>query len=162
MLPMARVRLVDVPVALFVAAERHTNDLLREIALMAAARHDLERGHLFSELLAAADTYAHRPASIRGRLAEAVAVAERAGWDNVSVDVEADATAADGVLAWEDLLQQFDAMSRDEQMLTLPAGEEIVAFRSWYVREIVDQVRTGRDPLPWSESRYRPMVGAAR
>src|SRR3954454_21379242 len=46
-----RVRLVDVPVALFCAAEQHANDLLREVALVAAARPDNGKGHLFAELL---------------------------------------------------------------------------------------------------------------
>ncbi|HEU0131047.1 MAG TPA: hypothetical protein VFQ85_08660 [Mycobacteriales bacterium] len=150
MLPAKRVRLVGVPVALFLAAEQHTNDLLREIALMAAARPGT--GHLFSDTLSTAETYAHRPASVRDRIVESIGIAQRAGWDTVTVDVEADESAADGALAWEELLRRFDAMSRDERLLTLPADGELVAYRSWYVRELVEQVRTGRDPVPWARA----------
>jgi len=160
-LPRVRVRLVDVPVALFRAAEQHTNDLLREIALMAAARPDLGDGHLFTEMLGAADTYAHRPAAVRHRIAESVAVAQRQGWDAVTVDFDADALAADGALAWEELLQRFDAMSRDEQLLTLPAEPDLAAYRAWYVRELVEQVRSGREPVSWTDARERTMAGAA-
>jgi len=64
-LPRARVRLDGVPVALFLAAEQHQNDLLREIALMAVATTGHESGHRYADLLAAADRYAHRPAAIR-------------------------------------------------------------------------------------------------
>lgn len=160
MLPRTQVRLVDVPVALFRASERHTNDLLREIALMAAARHELETGDLFSELLATADAYAHRPASIGNRVGEAVSVAERSGWDSVSVGFDADADAADGVLAWDELLRRFDSMSRNEELLTLPADPALLAFRAWYVSEIVEQVRTGRDAVAWADAHDRSLAGA--
>lgn len=160
MLPRTRVRLVDVPVALFVASEQHTNDLLREIALMAAARPESGLGHLYSDLLATADTFAHRPAEIRERIAESIALARRSGRDTVTVDFDADATAADGALAWEELLQRFDAMSREEQLLTLPADAELLAYRSWYVRELVEQVRTGRSPVSWERARNLAMAGS--
>lgn len=161
MLPKVRVRLVDVPVSLFCAAEQHTNDLLREVALMAAARPDMAEGHVFSELLATADTYAHRPAAVRHRVAESVTVALRQGWPAVTVDVDADALAADAAVAWEELLRRFDAMSRDERLLTLPADPELAAYRAWYVRELVEQVRTGREPVSWEAVRSRTLAGAA-
>jgi hypothetical protein len=161
-LPKVRVRLVDVPVALFRAAEQHTADLLREIALMAAARDEVGEGHLFTEILAAAETYSQRPAASRSRIAGSVAAAQRQGWDRVTVDFDADAGTADGALAWEELLQRFDAMSRDERLLTLPADRELAAYRQWYVSELVEQVRTGRDPIPWSVARDRALAGAAR
>lgn len=161
MLPRVRVRLVDVPVALFCAAEQHTNDLLREIALMTAARPDLVDGPLFAEMLGAADTYAHRPAAVRHRIAESVSVAQRQGWDSVTVDFDADALAADGALAWEELLQRFDTMSRQERLLTLPAEPELAAYRAWYVRELVEQVRNGREPVSWAAAHPRTMAGAA-
>jgi hypothetical protein len=154
------VRLVDVPVALFIASEQHTNDLLREIALMAAARPDSGSGHLYSDLLATADDFAHRPADVRHRIAESVAVAQHTGWDTVTVDLDADVTAADGALAWEELLRRFDTMSADEQLLTLPAGEELRAYRAWYVRELVEQVRTGRSPVSWERARHLAMAGS--
>ena len=161
MLPRVRVRLLDVPVGLFCAAEQHANDILREVALMAAARPDLGDGHLFTEILAAADDYAQRPSAVRHRVAESVALAQRQGWESVTVDLDADVEAADGALAWEELLQRFDAMSRDERLLTLPADGEMAAYRAWYVRELVEQVRTGRAPVSWHTVRARALAGAA-
>jgi hypothetical protein len=127
---------------------------------MAAARPESSGGHLYSDLLAAADTFAHRPADVRRRIAESVAVAQRSGWPNVTVDVDTDTTAADGALAWEELLQRFDDMSRDEQLLTLPADADLRAYRSWYVRELVEQVRTGRSPVSWDRARHLAMAGS--
>lgn len=161
MLPKARVRLAGVPVALFLAAEQHQNDLLREIALMAVATAGHESGHRYADLLAAADRYAHRPAAVRRRIADTVAVGERAGWDTVTVAVEADEAAAEAALGWEDLLSRFDQMSRDEQLLTLPADAELAAFRHWYVHELVEQVRTGRAPVSWGDARVDALAGAA-
>jgi nitric oxide synthase oxygenase domain/subunit len=155
-----RVRLVDVPVALFCAAEQHTNDLLREVALMAAGRSDLEVGHLFSEMLSSADAYAHRPAAVRQHLAEAVTLALSEGRESVTVDVQADAAAAEGARMWEELLRRFDAMSRDEQLLTLPADPEVTAYRAWYARELLEQVQTGRAPVSWQVARLDALAGA--
>lgn len=154
---MVRVRLVDVPVTLFCAAEQHTNDLLREVALVAASRPDLERGHLFTEMLTAAERDLHRPV-VRRRLGDSVDAAQRAGWDVVSVELDADAKIADSVLAWEALLRRFDTLSRDERLLTLPADDDVKAYRSWYVTELVEQVRTGRAPRSWHTA--RPLAGA--
>lgn len=162
MLPKVRVRLVDVPVALFLASEQHTNDLLREIALMGAGQPEAGRGHQFSDLLATADTFAHNPASVRRRIADSVTLAKRSGWDSVTVDFDADATAADGALAWEELLQRFDVMSAQERLLTLPADSELRAYRAWYVRELVEQVRTGRTPVSWERARHLAMAGSGR
>lgn len=159
MLPRTRVRLVDVPVALFCASEQHSSDLLREIALMAAARP--EEGHLFTEIMTAAEAYAQRPASVRNRIAEAVAVAVARGEDSTTVDFDADVNVADGALAWEELLRRFDALSRNERLLTLPADAELTAYRAWYVGELVEQVRTGRAPVSWHEARSRALAGAA-
>jgi hypothetical protein len=161
-LPRVRVRLVDVPVSLYAASEQHTNDLLREIALMGAGRPESARGHQYSDLLATADTYAHHPAGVRSRIAESVALARRGGWDSVTVDFDADANAADAALAWEELLVRFDTMSGEERMLTLPADEELRAYRAWYVRELVEQVRTGRLPVSWERARHLASAGSGR
>lgn len=157
MLPSVRVRLVDVPVALFRAAEQHTNDLLREVALVAAARPDIERGHLFTEMLSAAERDLHRPV-VRRRLADSVDAACRAGDESVTVELDADESIATSVLAWEALLTRFDAMSRNERLLTLPAGPMVRAYRTWYVAELVEQVRTGRAPRSWHAT--SPLAGA--
>lgn len=162
MLPKVRVRLVDVPVALFVASEQHTNDLLREIALMAAAHPDAGRGHHYSDVLRTADSFAHHPAGVRHRIAESISVAQRSGWDSITVDFEADAAAADAALAWEELLQRFDTMSLEERLLTLPADPELRTYRAWYVRELVEQVRTGRSPVSWERARHLAMAGSGR
>ena len=162
MLRRVGVRLVDLPVALFDAAEQHTSDLLREIALVAAANPDLGEEHLYAELLSVADAYAHRPASVRERIVASVALARRHGWDHVTVDVDVDAIGADAALAWEELLQRFDALSRGERLLTLPADPDVAAYRAWYVRELVEQVRTGRAPVSWQRARERDLAGAGR
>lgn len=164
MLPTVRVRLLGVPVALCAEYERHTNDLLREIALMAAARPDLERDDLFGDLLATADTYAHRPAGVRRRIVDCATLARRAGRDSVDVEVEADEVAAEGALLWEELLRRFDGLSREDRLLTMPASPGVVAYRRWYVAELVEQVRTGRAPVAWEHARVADgaaLAGAA-
>jgi hypothetical protein len=61
---------------------------------------------------------------------------------------------------WEELLRRFDAMSRDEQLLTLPAGPEVTAYRAWYARELLEQVQTGRAPISWQTARLDALAGA--
>src|SRR5688572_4547541 len=129
---------------------------------MAAARPDAGRGRHYSDVLETADTFAHHPAGVRHRIAESVAVALRGGWESVTVDFDADAAAADAALAWEEMLQGFDTMSLEERLLTLPADAELRAYRAWYVRELVEQVRTGRSPVSWERARHLAMAGSGR
>lgn len=159
-MPTVRVRLLDVPVALFSAADAHTHDLLREVALIAAARADTNTGHVFGDLLATVEAYA-QPAALHRRIAASVAIASRAGLDRVDVNLDADPAAADAALEWEDVLRRFDAMSRDDQLLTMPASPEVAAFRAWYVRELVEQIRTGREPVGWTDAPRDVLAAAA-
>lgn len=147
------VRLLDVPVALFAATDRHTSDLLREVALMVAARPDAESGQVFGDLLAGADPYVQGPVALHQRVAAAVLAAGLKGDQTVDVTVPAEDADAEAALAWDDLQRRFDTMSRNDLLLTLPADRRVVAFRTWYVREVVEQVRTGRAPQPWLADR---------
>lgn len=157
-MPTVRVRLVDVPVALYCATDQHASDLLREVALVAAARPDLGKGHLFTELLDAAEQEVLRPAA-RRRLQETVEAALHAGLPTITVELDADIRTADRALAWESMLQRFDTMSQEERLLTLPAEPMVRAYRAWYVTEVVEQIRTRRDPVPWTAAGSLAVAG---
>lgn len=61
-------------------------------------------------------------------------------------------TAADACVALADLLDEADEFCRQgDVLLTLASPPEMVAFRRWYLGEVVAQVRGG-SPLPWPDA----------
>ena len=46
------------------------------------------------------------------------------------------------------MLDETDEFCRDGTLLTLQADDDVVAFRRWYLREVVDQI-AGRPARPW-------------
>lgn len=138
------VHLVGVPVGLLIESTRHLTDLQREM-LVIGLDHSGP-----SELVELANTTRDLEAHI-GHLREAgLADAERAMARGESVvDLEFD--VPDDAEHQLDLLGRLLAVARTKlarrHLLTLPAAEDIVAFRLWWRDEVLAQI-AGRPPEP--------------
>ena len=53
-------------------------------------------------------------------------------------------------VALDEVLDRADDISRQGHTLVLPPGEDIVAFRRWYLREMITQLEGGA-ARPWSD-----------
>lgn len=138
------VHLVGVPVSLLIESNRHLTDLQREMQVI-----DLDRSGP-QELIELAGSTRDIEAHI-GYLREAgLADAKRAMARGESVvDVEFD--VPDDAPQQLDLLGRLLAAARTKlarrHLLTLPAGEDIVAFRLWWRDEVLGQL-AGKAPEP--------------
>lgn len=47
------------------------------------------------------------------------------------------------------LLEEADDYCRRGELLTLATSPELVAFRNWYLGQVVEQI-DGRPPTPWA------------
>ena len=47
------------------------------------------------------------------------------------------------------LLEEADDYCRRGELLTLATPPELVAFRNWYLGQVVEQI-DGRPPTPWA------------
>jgi hypothetical protein len=46
------------------------------------------------------------------------------------------------------MLDETDAFCRDGTLLTLAPAEDVVAFRRWYLTQVIEQLE-GRPAQPW-------------
>jgi hypothetical protein len=77
-------------------------------------------------------------------------IAEEIRRGATSVDLEIDVPAGAGPAAAEmqETLAEADEFCRNGELLTLAATAEFVAFRNWFLGEIVRQL-DGDPPTPW-------------
>lgn len=143
------VRLADVPVALYRAAQQHTDAVLRELVLMAeyeaASRADGPMRKLFTR---AGEGYADR-LELSMRAAPDIDAAHARGDEHVTIVYRLPDRIAASTEAWGRLLDELDALCRDGTMLLVPATPEVAAFARWWCGEFVRQVRDGAPPTPW-------------
>lgn len=148
---MARaVRLLGVPVDLYLEASRHTAEIVREFALISFGERSGVNEHVPDRLLELVTELRQRHRrsadAIRARFEEAAQAGETA----VDLELPADEAAADITERLTDLLDAADEFCRSGDLLTLASSPEVVAWRHWWRDQVLRQVREGADPTPWS------------
>jgi anti-sigma regulatory factor (Ser/Thr protein kinase) len=138
-----RVQLIGVPVRLLLESTRQLADLQREMQVMAmdhgAAEELGEVVEAGRPLTLALDMWAESDRSV----AE-IAMArgdERLDWELTVPDDAAD--LIDRIMSW---FRRSSTLVR-RQLLSLPASDEVTAYRTWYRDEILWQL-SGRSPRP--------------
>lgn len=144
------IRLGDVPTDLLLAAKNHVDGLMREFTLaMSGARSGSSSplpGRL-ADLLRTVTTRFAEPREAIRRLALAAAAS---GAPRTTLDLELSATSAEAGDAYLTALEEIESYARAARLLTLQSPPQHVAFRRWYVRSLVDQLRaleTGGAPV---------------
>ncbi len=142
------VHLLELPVDVWARTQEHTDELLREFALMSSdpettADVPVQLTRLIEVLTA---TYSGVGNEQESQL-HAAAEAGQAQIDDLAFTVPVAAAQACVVLG--DTLDAADAFCHSGQhLLTLATPNELQRFRRWYLTQFVDQIR-GADPVPW-------------
>ena len=143
------VRVLGIPLDVHRRNSEHGEALRRELAFVAnAADPEGAPVRLYALGVELAGRYGGLTATQESKLNAALAAGE------ATVDLEYDLPVemAEGIERFEGLVDELDDFCRDGDLLTLVTPPEGVAYRRWFLGEIVDQLRTGRAPRPWSES----------
>ena len=143
------VHLLEVPVDVWARTQEHTDELLREFALMSsdpAASGDVPvRLTKLIEVLTA--TYSGVGSEQEAQL-YAASEAGQAQIDDLAFRVPLATSEACIVLG--ETLDAADVYCQEGQhLLTLATPEELQRFRRWYLGQFVDQI-AGAAPVPWS------------
>ena len=138
------VRLDNLPLRELLASQRHFDDLVKELKLIAAgmASHTLEDEvprRLVTVIEAVLDRYANARVVSRATIDQAVASGQQA----VTMTVDLPTAAADDVEQLVQLMEEAEAYCRDGRLLTLPPSPEVSAFRRRLVDDLVRQLRNG-------------------
>ena len=139
------VTLVDLPVRLFMHYRDRFFDLHREMTLIALdTRHGSD---LAKRLIDVAEPVQVFHFDVTG-VQEQVEVAVERGLDRMNVSASVPRELGPSFLELRVLLDKANQFCAEEKLLTLAAGPQEQALRSWYLGELADQVR-GSEPRPW-------------
>jgi len=146
---VAEVVLVDYPVQLGMREMEHTDELIREFQLLAAAadqsdrRLDLPRRliELVTQLTTTSSVELSEPTERR------LEAAERGDTRmTLRYPVLPETAAVAG--AWEGMMAEVDEFCRQGDLLTLETPPDLVRLRAWLLGEFREQL-AGRPPTPW-------------
>jgi hypothetical protein len=146
-----QVHLLELPVPLAAAAREHFEGLSREFMLIASSSNDDQ--HVPARLMALVDTLTAQFAGINSeadqRLEDAIDAGAERLEDHV-LELPPEASAASVALG--DIIDEADEYCRQGQhLLTLATPPELVAYRHWYLGQVVDQL-AGQPPVAWPAS----------
>jgi hypothetical protein len=140
------VRLLGLPVALFLRAREHHDELIREFTLMAIRSNGTALPPRLRELV---DILGRRFGASTSRAdMERDAAIER-GDATVDLTYHVPASLADDLIMLTQLMDDADGFCRTETLLTLPRDPSMVAFGHWYNAEFLRQI-DGLPPTPWN------------
>lgn len=140
------VRLVDLPLEVYQRAQQHSDELGRELRLVAgAADNDSVPRRLRRLIYELAARYGTLNPAAERHLQRAV----QRGDERTDVVYRVPARTAEDVQALDELLREADEYCRTGGgLLTLTTPPEALAFREWVFGEIIRQVG-GAAPRPW-------------
>ncbi|QNN54132.1 ATP-binding protein [Nocardioides mesophilus] len=146
-----RVRLLGMPARRFADFRVWYSEIRRELRIL-AVNHPGEYplAEEVSQLTLQVEAERAQTTGI-GRLDSAIVEGE----ELVDLEYLVPPTAPDTMRRSDELMDRIDEFTREQGLLTLPATEEIVRLRRWYLGEFVRQA-TGAEPLPWPEASAGP------
>ena len=142
---LVTVRIMGLPVEVYRRASEHTDELLREFALIREEGSD----HVPARLLALIDELNARFSGFTQGPTDALQQALSRGDDEIDLLYQVPAEAADAVRRLGSLLDEADDFCRAGDLLTLATVPEGLAFRRWFLEEFAFQIE-GRPPRSWS------------
>lgn len=148
------VHLLALPVPLAAKSQQHFEELMREFVLIAAAQQQGPSEHgVPARLMNLVETLVQQFGAVTSDAEERLADAIDRG-DQVIDDhlLAVPAEAGPAAQALGDLIEEADEYCRQGQhLLTLATPADCVAYRRWYLGQVISQVQ-GAAPIAWTDS----------
>jgi anti-sigma regulatory factor (Ser/Thr protein kinase) len=146
--PEVSIRLIGLPVEVYLAAEEHHDALVREFGMLRGSSRDRPGRAVPDRLLELAGRLVGQFGVGNEQRRAQVEAARSAGQETVDVVMLFPSGAQDQVVQIADELDEVDEFCRQAHLLTPPSTEALKRFRRWYTDEIVRQLQ-GEPPTPW-------------
>jgi hypothetical protein len=141
------VRLLGVPVELFLATRQQHDDLVRECAVMGLAGPS-DEAHETPQLRQLIEELGVRSALTASEADEVIESASRAGVATVDLIYHVPPSVLPGADRLESLMAAADEFCQQGRMLTMPRTPAMKRFASWWLDELRRQV-AGQPARPW-------------
>ena len=147
---LVEVRLEQLPLDLYRQASEHTDELLREFALIRERDPEETRSvprRLLALVAELTDRFSGFSADQRTQLEAALERGER----SIDLVYRVPPEIRQATIELGAMLDDADAFCREgRELLTLATPPPALAFRRWFLEEFVRQI-DGHPPLPWPE-----------
>ena len=148
---LVTVRIVGMPVPVYLRASEHGDELMREFALIAAAGAEGGRDvGVPARLTAVVEEMRGRFSGFTLQPEAELAEAAARGADTLDLLYRLPPDAIQATIDLGALLDEADEFCRAGDLLTLATPPEALAFRRWFLDEFRRQA-AGEAPLAWSD-----------
>jgi hypothetical protein len=135
------VRLENVPVQIFLESQDHQHDLIRELQLIdMGARSEAVGADVSANLARLIADILTRYRDVRAATRNQALAALERGDDVVTLEIPIQDGMPDALKEWLSLLDEADRLSAEQELLLVPARDEVRRLRRWYVAEVVDRL----------------------
>lgn len=141
---LVRVSILGMPLAVMQRSSEHSDELLREFALIREEGSD----HVPARLLALVEELRARFGSFSEGALQAMQDAVARGDETIDLHYEVPPAVGAAARQLGELLDEADEFCRAGDLLTLATRPEGLAFRRWYLDEFQRQI-DGQPPRPW-------------
>lgn len=148
--PSMEIRILDLPIEVYLDAEQHNDAVLRELELIVQSSANPGTAEVPRRLLELASAvraaFAHATTGIRFQVEAAIARGD------VTVDIRTSVPRVgwEALLSLADQLDELDTFCEEGELLTLASPPRLRWFRTWYAAEVARQMRGGA-PSAWRE-----------
>lgn len=145
---LVEVRIVGLPLDIYRETAEHTDELLREFALIREAEHHV----VPRRLLELVDELTSQFSGFTTQQENEIRAAVERGDPSMDLVYRVPAAARKGALELGNMLDEADEFCREgKELLTLAATPRELAFRRWFLDEFVGQI-DGADPRAWEDA----------
>jgi hypothetical protein len=148
------VHILGLPLAVYQRASEHSDELVREFALI---RED-DSDHVPARLLRLIDELNARFGAFTEGPSTTLQDALARGDEAIDLIYQVPPEAAEAATRLGALLDEADDFCRSGDLLTLATVPEGLAFRRWFLEEFASQI-AGRPPRPWPGVMEEPAGG---
>lgn len=139
------VRILGMPLDIMQRSAEHTDELLREFALIREDGPD----HVPARLLDLIEELRGRFGAVATGPRQAMQDAIERGERSVDLEYAVPSELGSAARRLGDLLDEADEFCRSGDLLTMATPADTLAFRTWYLAEFERQI-AGQPPRPWS------------
>jgi hypothetical protein len=143
---MVGVHLLRYPLRLGARASEHYEEVFREFAILAGAAPEATDG-VPARMLALIDALGRRYARQQAHEIEREEALLRGETERDMV-IHVPPSVAEAARVLDGMIDETDDFCRDGTLLTLAPPDDVVAFRKWYLAELIGQLG-GRPAQPW-------------
>ncbi|MGJ7439848.1 hypothetical protein [Aquipuribacter sp. MA13-6] len=145
--PLVEVRLLGLPVPLFIASREHHDGLVRELRLL-ALEDDAGELDVPARLVELVDSLGTRHATARSRRDTELEAAHARGERTIDLVEHVPSGVVEVAERLRTLIEECDRFCREGQLMTLPRPPLVRQLSEWYLAQFRDQVQ-GRAPTRW-------------